>query len=184
MEHETKLKMYMVISLNKNKTILRYVQLTRCQFGKYFSKDVINFLLQNNRLPKTGKIGKTKIVKLTIDSTECLVVDLFCSAFTMRFSGGNFKVITKNIGPSYGSTGNVSVIEQQPEKVDSKLIPVNVTGPEPQSEKTDTGCKTNKKTKTKVIPFKNYYVFNYDYSMVIQSNRRNLSTFYILSDVG
>jgi hypothetical protein len=178
-------KMYTVISLNKKKTILRYVQLTRCQFGKYFSKDVINFLLQNSRIPKIEKIGKTKIVKFTIDSTECLVVDLFCSAFTNRFSGRNFKVITtKYIGPSYGSTGNVSVIEQQPEKVDSKLIPEHVTEPKPQSEKTSTGCMTNKKTKTKVIPFKNYYVFNYDYSMVIQSNRRNLSTFYIFSDVG
>jgi hypothetical protein len=95
----------------------------------------------------------------------------------MRFSGGNFKVITKYIGPSYGSTRNVSVIEQQPEKVDPKLIPVNVTEPKPQSEKTDTGRKTNKKTKTKVIPFKNYYVFNYDYSMVIQSNHRKFPHF-------
>lgn len=181
---ETRQKMFTVISLNQNNTILRYVQLTRCQFGKYFSKDVINFLLQNSRIPKTGKIGKTKIVKLTIDSTECLVVDLFCSAFTIRFSGGNFKVITKYIGPSYGSTRNVSVIEQQPEKVDPKLISENVTEPEPQSEKTYTGRKTNKKTKTKVIPFPNYYIFNYDYSMVIQSNRRNLSAFYIFSDVG
>jgi len=184
---ETKLKMYTVITLNKNKTILRYVQLTRCQFGKYFSKDVINFFLHQSslQLPKSGKIGKVSIVKLTIDSTECLVVNLYSSSFTNRFSGGNFKVITKYFGPSDGSNGNIIEIEPRPETVVTELSSLNIPETEPQSEKTDTGHKTERKpTKTRVIPFPNYYVFNYDYSMVIRFNRQNPSFYVHLSNVG
>jgi hypothetical protein len=187
MEPETKLKMYTVITLDENKTILRYVQLTRCQFGKYFSKDVINFFLHQRtlQLPKTGKIGRIHIIKLTIGLTECLVVNLSSRSFTNRFSGGDFKVITKYIEPSDGSYKNVSVIEPQPETVVTELSSINVLEPNTQSEKTDTSHKTKRKsTKTKVIEFPSYLVFSFDYSLVIRLNPRNLSTFYILSDVG
>lgn len=183
---ETKLKMYTVITLDKNKTILRYVQLTRCQFVKYFSKDVINFFLHQStlQLPKSGIIGKISIVKLTIGSTECLVVNLSSRSFTNRFSGGNFNVITKYFGPSDGSNGNIIEIEPRPETVVTELSSLNIPETEPQSEKTDTGHTTKRKpTKTKVIPFPNYYAFNYDYSMVFY-NHRNLYSFYIMSDVG
>ena len=185
---ETKSKMFTVISLNKNKTTMRFVQLTLCQFGKYFSKDVINFFLNQRTLllPKTGKIGKISIVKLMMGSTECLVVNLSSRSFTNRFSGGgNFNVITKKIGTSVEPNENVSVIGPLLEKFVIELPSIKFLEPKPQSKKTDTGHPTKRKpTKTKVIPFPNYYVFNYDYSMVIRYNRQNPSSYIPLSNVG
>jgi hypothetical protein len=159
----------------------------RCQFGKYFSKDVINFFLHQStlQLPKSGKIGKISIVKLTIDSNECLVVNLSSWSFTNRFSGENFNVITKYFGPLCEPNKNVSVIEPRPEKAVTELPSINVTETKPQSEKTDTGHTTKRKpTKTKVIEFPSYLVFSYDYSMVIRFNRQNPSNSFYLSNVG
>jgi len=187
METENKLKMYGVISFNKSESVIRIVQLTLCQFGKYFSKDVINFLSQQQTLPlpKNGKIGKVTIVRMKINSTDCLVVELFRSSFTNRFVGGNFKVRTKYFKRLVETTDDgIETVNPIELVVDEQPI-LNIPKPKPPSEKTDTVSTTKRKsTQTKVIPFPNYYVFNYDYSMVIRFNRKNNSNYFYLSDVG
>lgn len=204
METENKPKSK-VITLNKNKTQMRFVQMTLCQFEKFFSNDIVNVLSQKRTLlfPVNGKIRKTSFVKMTINSTECLVVNLFRSAFTNRFGGGKFKVYTKHIVTFEGPDGNVSVIERQPEPVvieqptplyivepiNEMVVPelpsINIPKPEPQSEKTDTGRSTNRKPiKTKVIPFPTNCLFSYNYSIIIRLTPKIPSTSFYLSNVG
>ena len=189
METENKQKLFTVISLNGSKTVMRMVQLTRSQFGKFFSKDVINYLLQPNILmfPLDGKIGKVSIVRITLDSTKYLAVELSGSAFTNRFSDGAFNVTTKIIGisTSVGTTNYVPETDQPVEMVVDEQPSLTITHAEPQSEKADTGLKTNRKpAKTKVIPFPSDRIFSYDYSLVIRLHPHHPANYFYLSNVG
>jgi hypothetical protein len=184
---ETKTKMYTVITFNSTRKILMFVELTLCQFEKYFSKDVTKVLSQKGllQLPETGKIGKISIAKMTLGSTECLVVNLTSRSFNNRFSGGKFTVFTKHPGTLGDPNENVSIIEPQPKTVITKLSSMKVLKNEPQSEKTDTGCSTKRKsTKTRVIPFPTNCIFSYNYSMIIRLNHQNPPNSFYLSNVG
>ena len=189
METENKPKLFTVISLNGSKTVMRVVHLTRSQFGKFFSKDVINYLLQPNILmfPLDGKIGKVSIVRITLDSTKCLAVELSGSAFTNRFSDGAFNVTTKiiSISTSVGTPNEDSETDQPVNLVVDEQPILTITTVEPQSEKADTGLTTNRKpAKTKVIPFPSDRIFSYDYSLVIRLNPHHPANYFYLRNVG
>lgn len=172
---ETKTKMYRVISLDKNNTTMRFVQLTYVQIRKLFRKEVINVLSQERYLflPVDGKVGRFSIVRMKIGDTYCLVLKLSSREFTKLFPEGNYKIFTKKVGES-----------QKKDETCFRENPVSVPASKPQPKMVVVHSSPNRKsTKTKVIPFPNYYAFNYDYSMVFY-NHRNLSSFYIMSDVG
>jgi hypothetical protein len=175
-----------VISLNESKTKLRIVHLTLCQSGKYFPKDVINFLSQKGKLqiPITGKIGKFSIVRLTIDSKECLAVNLTEPTFTDCFGGGTFNVTTKPIKPLVKTTEDITTNES--DQVVSKIPSLKGSITEPRPERTNPN-RPNKRnpTKTKIIPFPTYMAFSHDYSTIIRFNRFQNPTIQLyLSNVG
>jgi hypothetical protein len=180
METKTDVRMYTVISRNKSKTKLRFVQLTLRQFGQLFSNEVIKVLTQKRKLLLTpiGKIGKISIEKITINSTECLVVNLFSSAFTNRFGGGNFKISTMKIK---SSTDKITETVKPTENVVVKQPTLNT--PKPSKGNTVSTTK-NKTIRTKVISFPNHYIFSYDYSVIIRPNRKILPAYSYLSNVG
>lgn len=189
MINETKVRMYIIVSLNEDENTMRFVQLTSKQFGNCFPKDTVSKFSHFSILPseyfeKERKIGIISVSKMTISSTEKIVVELTPCSFTKHFSKGPFNVFTKCGVHLPKPIEDDNETEQPTEKV-VELPSLNVTGTTPQSEKTDTNRPTNKKsTKTKVISLPNYFIFSYNYSMVIRLHRGNQSNYFYLSDVG
>ncbi len=186
METKTNVRMYTVISLNENKTSMKMVQLTLCQFGKYFSNKVINEMSQRRNIlfPLNGKVGKVNIVKMTIKSTKCLVVELREKEFTKYFGSGKFPIYTQPVKPS-----SVEIIDGITETVKpTKKVVVKqptLTMPKPKPSKGNTVSTTKNKTiRIKFIPFPNHYIFSFDYSVIIRPNRKILPTYSYLSNVG
>ena len=83
METKTNVRMYTVISVykSKEKRTMKFVELTSEQFEMVFSKEIVNEFSHISTFPsiyskKSRKIGIISVEKMTIGSTEKIVVEL------------------------------------------------------------------------------------------------------------
>jgi hypothetical protein len=158
METKTDVRMYTVISLNKSKSIMRSIQLSNDDLGKYFSKELLNQFSHISAFPsiyseKLVEIGIISIEKMSIGLTEQIVIKLNPWNFTKRFSKGTFRVFTKDVDHYPDPIQDDNDNTELPIEMVVESSTINSAENELRSETADGDETTNKKkTEYKSLP--------------------------------
>jgi len=92
-----KIQMYTVVSYNKARTVIFYNQMSLRQLESIFPKYVVGILVKglSHLLSIDGKFKKYYFSYITIDSTNCLAVNIGLKRYIKLFPAGSFNVLQK-----------------------------------------------------------------------------------------
>lgn len=92
-----KIQMYTVVSYNKSRTVIFYSQMSLRQLESLVPKYVVGILVRGlyHLLSIDGKFKKYSFSYITIDSTNCLAVNIGLKRFKKLFPAGSFNVLQK-----------------------------------------------------------------------------------------
>jgi len=144
---ENQQKLYTAVSFNESKSSLMYVKLTHAQLSIFFPQYVIRILSVECEFKNQTdiKFRKFSFSRMTIDSTDCLVVELTFDQFNHFLTGSSFRVFTLT------RKTQLTIIHNNSET----LSLVSVLDPQPQIDIVHTSNNTNK-TSTNFDNFSDY----------------------------